>query len=132
MDDSWAGIIAEFAARQVPEDWDTRQPDDRALWWANEFEFQSVGLVPRRKLCVMEVWCELFRKDKALLDGRTSRRIMNILRRLEGWTEIGPRPTVYGNQKCFAFDYRINYQNYQTTNTTNTTDTTKTTEHFSD
>ena len=120
MDDSWAGIIAEFAARQVPEDWDTRQPDDRALWWANEFEFQSVGLVPRRKLCVMEVWCELFRKDKALLDGRTSRRIMHILRRLDGWSEIGPRPTVYGNQRCIAFDYQ-KLPSTKTTDTTNAT-----------
>ena len=123
MDDSWSGIIAEFAARHVPEDWDTRKPEDRMVWWSNEFEFQSVGLVPRKKLCVLEVWCELFRKDKALLDNRTSRRIMNVLRRLDGWVEIGPRPTVYGNQKCFAVDYPKlpNYQNYRATKTTDQT-----------
>lgn len=123
MDDSWSGIIAEFAARQVPEDWDTRKPEDRMVWWSNEFEFQSVGLVPRKKLCVLEVWCELFRKDKAMLDNRTSRRIMNVLRRLDGWVEIGPRPTVYGNQKCFAVDYPKlpNYQNYRATKTTDQT-----------
>ena len=126
MDDSWSGIIAEFAARQVPEDWDTRKPEDRMVWWSNEFEFQSVGLVPRKKLCVLEVWCELFRKDKALLDNRTSRRIMNVLRRLNGWKELGPRPTVYGNQRCFVSDY----QNYQTTETTGTTKTTDQTRHF--
>lgn len=124
MDDSWAGIIAEFAARQVPEDWDTRQPDDRALWWANEFEFQSVGLVPRRKLCVMEVWCELFKKDKALLDGRTSRRIMNILRRLDGWKEIGVRPTVYGRQRVFYYDRIFDVIATEVRNTTKTTEPT--------
>ena len=73
----------------------------------------------------MEVWCELFRKDKALLDGRTSRRIMNILRRLEGWTEVGTRPTVYGRQKCFAFDG-------QSHRFTKTTEIPKTTDQIGD
>ena len=119
----WEGIVTEFVNQQVPLDWDTRTPDDRALWWADEFRpGANEKLNLRSKVCVMEIWCELFKKDKALLDGRTSRRIMNVLRRLEGWKEIGTRPTVYGRQKCFA------PETLNDTGFTKTTEVTKTTE----
>ena len=124
----WEGIVTEFVNQQVPVDWDNRTPDDRALWWADEFHPRANGkLNLRSKVCVMEIWCELFKKDKALLDGRTSRRIMNVLRRLDGWKEIGTRPTVYGRQKCFA------PETLNDTGFTKTTEVTKTTEqdgHF--
>lgn len=103
-EDPWYGVIEEFLSRKIPEDWENRLPDDRRQWWANEFEFQGVGLVDRKKACAVELWYELFGKDRGLLDQRTSRRLMNVLRRLPGWTEIGPRPTVYGRQRCFALD----------------------------
>ncbi len=133
MDDPWAGIIGEFVNRRVPPDWDARKPDDRRLWWANEFGQQSAGeLAGRQKICVVEIWYELFQKDRASLDRRSSVRIMNVLRKLDGWTELGPRPTVYGSQKVFKRDYQDadakttdsgqNYQNYHATETTKTTD----------
>ena len=47
---------------------------------------------------------------------------------MEGWTDAGSRPTVYGSQKCFVFDDLPkppaddqNHQNHQTTKTTKTT-----------
>ena len=102
-EEPWEGLILNFLNRKVPADWDARKPDDRIVWWSDDFgQHQDTAvLVPRTKICVVEVWCELFGKDKALLDGRNSRRIMNVLRRAEGWTEVSPRPTVYGRQRCF-------------------------------
>ena len=47
---------------------------------------------------------ELFGRDPAMLDRRTSRRINNALRRLEGWYSVGSVRTVYGKQRCFAKD----------------------------
>ena len=130
MDDPWTGMIEEFLRRRVPPDWDARKPDDRRLWWSDEFgqRQDAAGLVERKRVCVAEVWYELFGKDRGSLDGRSSRRIMNVLRKLEGWTEIGVRPTVYGGQKCLAFSgtdtgpkqpsCNQNNQNNQTTKTT--------------
>ena len=120
-DDPWAGMIEEFAARSVPADWDRRTPDQRRAWWADEFgqRRSADDLLPRRKLCVAEIWYELLGRDLATLEGRSSRRITFILRKLDGWAEIGPRPTVYGMQKCFAPGCQP---------TTKTTKTTKTTE----
>lgn len=105
-EDPWQGIVEEFARRPVPADWDARKPEDRRLWWADEFgrQLAAEGLEERRKICAAEVWYEAFGRELAALDGRSSRRIMNVLRKLEGWTEIGARPTVYGRQKCFFND----------------------------
>jgi hypothetical protein len=114
----------------VPIDWDARKPDDRRLWWSDEFGQQqaAAGLVERKKICVAEIWYELMMKDRASLDRRSSNRIMNVLRKLEGWTDAGSRPTVYGSQKCFVLDDLPkppaddqNHQNHQTTKTTKTT-----------
>lgn len=122
-EDPWTGLVEEFAARLVPPDWDSRTPDERRVWWADDFgqRRSEAELMPRRKLCVAEIWYELLGRDLAQLESRSSRRIMNILRKLDGWTELSARPTVYGRQKCFAFDN-------QGTKTTETTKTTKTTE----
>lgn len=102
LDDPWLGMITEFAGRKVPLDWDYRAPDKRREWWLLGGDGEA--LTERRKLCVAEIWCELFNRELATLDGRVSRRIMGIMRRLPGWSELGPRPTPYGRQKCFGYD----------------------------
>ena len=101
--DPWQGLIAEFVERPVPEDWDAREPDARRTWWADEFgQRQCANLAERKRVCAVEIWVELFERDRASLDGRASRRITNALRRLPGWTEVGSRPGVYGSQKTFV------------------------------
>ena len=124
--DPWAGAIEKFLQRKVPRDWDARTPDNRRLWWADEFgqSRETEGLVERRKVCVAEIWYELLMKDMSSLDSRNSRRIMNILRKIDGWTEAGSRPTVYGGQRCFYYDNPIPTK---TTEQTGATETTKTT-----
>ena len=128
--DTWDGVIAEFAARKVPADWDTRSPDNRRLWWADEFGRQNTeGLRGRRKLCVAEIWYECLGRDMAALDNKSSRRVMNALRRLKDWTEVGVRPTVYGGQRCFSPDNRLGLQNNKLGSQNNENPkTTKTTE----
>ena len=126
LDDSWEGIVAEFAARKVPPDWETRKPDERRLWWADDFGQSSAGdLMEQRKLCVAQVWYEGFGRDLALLDGRASRRITNALRKLDGWAEIGARPTVYGKQKCFYNDSYIAFEATKDPKATKATDKSK-------
>ena len=104
VEDPWLGMIQAFAERHVPKDWDVWKPDDRRTWWHDEFgqSRQEDALAERKRICVTEVWYELFERDRGSLDGRASRRIANALRSLPGWEEVGPRPTVYGSQKCFA------------------------------
>ena len=127
-EDPWAGQIEEFLRRKLPADWDTRKPDDRRLWWVEFGQQPDAGEKERRKVCVAEIWYEMLLKDLGSLDGRNSRRIMNILRKIKGWTEVSARATVYGRQKCFVYDEPGTAP--KTTETTITTETNKTTGYF--
>lgn len=135
VDDPWLGLIEEFVSRKLPTDWAVRNLDDRRAWWGNREDFKAAedGLAERRYICVAEVWCEMLLKDRGSLDGRTSRRIAGLLRRLPGWEFVGARKTLYGMQKCF---YRATtipaLTNIQNTNHTIQPQNTQNTEPFSD
>ena len=103
QDDNWRGIIAEWLERPLPADWAHMDLSDRRAWWEMSTpEGGTAGLVPRETVCVAEIWCECFRRDKSDLDPLKSRRIGNILRALGEWEMIGVRPSgAYGGQKTF-------------------------------
>jgi hypothetical protein len=103
QDDNWRGIIAEWLERPLPADWAHMDMGDRRTWWEMSTpEGGTAGLVPRETVCVAEIWCEYFRRDKSDLDPLKSRRIGNILRALGEWEMIGVRPSgAYGGQKTF-------------------------------
>lgn len=102
-EDPWRGMIADWLEQNIPDDWNTWDPDRRRLFWSRrEMPGEGLTLVPRETVCVAEIWCELMSKSKSDLDQMRSRRIGNILRALGGWEMIGTRPTeAYGNQKTF-------------------------------
>lgn len=56
------GIVLDFIARQVPEDWQKWPLDRRRMFWAGGVQGE-VKLVDRDRVCALEVWCEA-------LDGR--------------------------------------------------------------
>lgn len=101
-DDSWRGMIAEWLEKPIPPNWQSLDLTGRRTWWADPLNANAPGLVPRRTVCIVEIWCELMGKDKSDLDVLKSRRIGNALRALGEWEPIGVRPTnAYGGQKTF-------------------------------
>jgi predicted P-loop ATPase len=103
QDDSWRGMITEFLDRPIPGDWAKRDLENRMLWW-NVYCAESGHdeLQRRTTVCIPEIWCECFKRDKGDLDPLKSRRIGGILRALGEWEPVGPRPSgPYGNQKTF-------------------------------
>ena len=102
-DDTWKGMIAEWLAQEIPDDWNTWDLERRRMYWTGgEVPGAELKTVPRENVCVAEIWCELMRKDRSDLDLLKSRRIGNVLRALGDWEPIGPRPSAaYGNQKTF-------------------------------
>jgi predicted P-loop ATPase len=101
-EDPWRGDIEEFVSRKVPPDWAHRSPDARVLWWSDEFgQSRDTDLVERDRICVPEIWVELYGQNRARLDRATARRIYRILATLPDWSACGTRRTIYGNQKCF-------------------------------
>ena len=95
--DERAGIIEEYLARKLPENWMSMDRSERLFWLDDDKE----GTVERDSVSVMEIWSECFRKTPADKKRADSDDIIRILVQL-GWEQKGTRRTgCYGTQKGF-------------------------------
>lgn len=102
-----AGLIREFLERPLPEDWDERSLEERLLYWTGSFEEPDLSkLVPRTKVCAMEIWCELLEGDVKQFTQTQAREINAVLMKTPGWSRRnGLRfGAGYGRQRCFVKD----------------------------
>ena len=81
----------------------------RSFLGENEFGgTPKKGTVRRERVCIMEIWCECFGKERQNLKRSDSFEIESILHRIGGWkklttTKTGKtRFTLYGPQKTFV------------------------------
>ena len=97
------GLIQEFVARQVPEDWLKWSLDRRRDYWANNV-VGDYNLMERDRICALEVWCELFLSNQRDLKLQDTREINTALEKIPGWKRskssiyCGP----YSNQRGFT------------------------------
>lgn len=98
----WEGIIEDFLARPVPEDWDEWDPLRRSIYWGGGAKIKG-RLVPRRKVCAVEVWVEALGGDRKNLRKSDSAEINSILAALPGWgrSAIAKYFGPYGKQRGF-------------------------------
>lgn len=108
-DNAKAGLIREFLDTPLPPEWPDMDIADRRLFLHGEFEKEPIEDGSRRdKVCVAEVWVELFGKDLGQLKPIESREISDILRSLRGWepyAKAGGRMKFgrhYGQQRAFV------------------------------
>jgi len=101
-DDPRAGEVAEFLDRLLPEDWERRDKASRNLWLSDELS-AGQGSVRRERVCIAEIWNELFREDSGKLDRQRGDQLRAIMRNMPGWQEVpGKRKCgPYGAQRCF-------------------------------
>ena len=98
-------LIEKFVNTLLPEDWASRDLEQRLAFWADGFsDEQPQGTVPRRYVCAMEIWRELFGGSVRDYTPAQAREINSMLKRLPGWRPIssidcGP---IYGKQRGFA------------------------------
>ena len=98
------GFVMDFIERPVPEDWNSWSLDKRKMFWAGSFvETGTLNLVPRDRVCALEVWCEALdgrQKDMKYTDAV---EINDILEAATGWTRSknGIRCGYCGLQKGF-------------------------------
>ena len=83
------GLISEFVNRPIPKDWGDRSLPDRRAFWSDWDGAPEEDLVPRDRVCALEIWCELFEGDPKNYDTGKAREISNLLRRLPGWRPAG-------------------------------------------
>ena len=108
--DDREGIIVDYLEHLLPGEWDTMDLyQRRSFLGENEFGgTPKKGTVRRERVCIMEIWCECFGKERQNLKRSDSFEIESILHRIGGWkklttTKTGKtRFTLYGPQKTFV------------------------------
>ena len=99
------GLVREFMERQVPDDWSKWPLDKRRMFWGGSvIDSGNINLVPRDRICALEVWCEAIGGGIKELKQSETREINAIMAASPGWKKasnakyMGP----YGTQRGFV------------------------------
>ncbi|WP_010651609.1 virulence-associated E family protein [Oceanobacillus massiliensis] len=110
--DDREGIIIDYLERLLPTNWDEMDLyQRRSFLGGSEFDGGiQTGTVLKEKVCVMEIWCECFGKERQNLKRTDSYEIEGILSKIGGWKKLSTNKTgkarypLYGPQKTFIRD----------------------------
>ena len=81
------GIIRDFLEQPVPLDWDKWDLSRRRMFL--EGNAADVGeLVPRTRVCALEIWCEALNNDARFIKNSDSAEINSILQMLPEWKRM--------------------------------------------
>lgn len=80
----WEGMIHEFMAKPIPDDWLKWDLDRRRDFWAANVK-GSYNLVPRDRITAIEVWCEMFMGRKNDMKVNDRKEINACLANAKGW-----------------------------------------------
>lgn len=108
--DDREGVIADYLETLLPVNWDKMDLfQRRSFLGGSEFDGASkAGTVRREKVCIMEIWCECFGKERQNLKRSDSYEVESILMKVGGWEPIQglksgkTRFPLYGPQKTFV------------------------------
>ncbi len=108
--DDREGIVTDYLDHLLPENWDGMDLyQRRSFLGGSEFDgAATAGTISRDKVCVMEIWCECFGKERQNLKRTDSYEIEGILTRIGGWQKLTSNKTgktyypLYGPQKTFV------------------------------
>lgn len=98
------GMIHDFMLKPVPDDWLQWDLDRRRDFWAANVT-GNYNLVPRDRISVIEVWCELFLKNKSDLKSADRKEIGACIANCKGWKRTDKSfygGVTYGTQRGFA------------------------------
>lgn len=81
------GIIRDFLEQQVPEDWSTWKLDQRGMFWQGAVKHDGT-LVPRERVCALEIWCEALGGDPRFIRNSDAAEINSIVAAVPGWKRM--------------------------------------------
>ncbi|MEG2050912.1 MAG: virulence-associated E family protein [Oscillospiraceae bacterium] len=99
------GVIREFLNKPLPPDWSKRDLGQRRIYWSGNFEAKSLeGLLPRDRVCAVEIWCECFNGETKNFKKAEAAEINGILSGMKEWStkSSSMRFGFYGVQKGFS------------------------------
>lgn len=102
--DDREGIVREYLAMLLPENWDDMDVFDRRNYvrYVND-PTRPRGVAQRESVSNMEIWCECFGKNKEDMRPSDSYAIAAIMKRLKEWekSEGRRRIPIYGLQRLY-------------------------------
>lgn len=103
--DPLQGQIEDFLEQPIPQDWQKWSLDRRQMFW-NGGMTDNLKLVPRDKVCAIEIWRECLRDHRTNMPKIEALRINTVLGSLPGWYRAGAIRfgAGYGMQKGFRRD----------------------------
>lgn len=107
--DDREGLVQDYLDRLLPENWDNMDLYQRRIFLGGgEFEdTPTEGTVRRERVCIMEIWCECFGKERQNLKKADSYELEGILNKIGGWERYTGnasgkmRISGYGIQRAF-------------------------------
>lgn len=107
--DDREGLVQDYLDRLLPENWDNMDLYQRRTFLGgSEFEdTPTEGTVRRERVCIMEIWCECFGKERQNLKKADSYELEGILNKIGGWERYTGnasgkmRISGYGIQRAF-------------------------------
>lgn len=108
--DDREGIIKEYLDTLLPEDWGKMDIyERRAFLGQSEFgRGEKKGTIVRDKFCLMEIWVELFGKERSTLKRTDAYELESIINKMGGWKRYDGNKTgkaklpLYGTQRVFV------------------------------
>ncbi len=100
--DERVDIIAAYLDTPLPAAWPEMNILERQLY-IKDGEEHKQGTVIRTKVCVPEIWCELFGGGYKDMTANNTKHIHNMLRRIKDWksSDKAVRFTIYGKQRTY-------------------------------
>jgi len=105
--DERLGLISDYLNKLLPEDWEKRNLYDRRKF-IHDNDFGPIeGTVERERVCVAEIWSELFCKDLATAKKYEINEIHNLMQQIDGWKRYQGnkdgrlRFSLYGQQRAY-------------------------------
>lgn len=101
--DERTGVVADFLDIKLPTNWEEMPIDLRRGYLVSESDIEQNGVVERQHVCIAEIWCECFGRDKSDLTPQNSRAISDMLSNLKNWEQKQKVKTfaLYGRQRYF-------------------------------
>lgn len=98
------GRIKDFLEKNIPTCWDLMSLGERRQFYNGNYSLPAgEAIVPRDKVCAIEVWAECFESNPNFMKQTDTRELNNILQNIPGWKRnksirrFGP----YGAQRGF-------------------------------
>lgn len=101
--DHRSGLIEAFVEMRLPHDWDEKSMYERNAYVGDYQFIDDQGYAQRDKVCVAEIWCELFRNKQSEMTAYNTRYIHTALANMEGWKRTGTLSyKKYGYQRSYV------------------------------